>query len=70
MQKQYANLNIETKIKGGKLIFTQSNTSYRDKVWARPTADEVITCDEVTKEVFPGMSMEDNGNQFNHIPRP
>lgn len=31
---------------------------------SRPTADEVITCDDVTKEVFSGKSMEDNGNRF------
>lgn len=64
VQKQYTDRNIETKIKGDKLIFTQSNSIYRDKVGARPTADEVITCDDVTKEVFPGKSMEDNGNRF------
>nr|XP_034331360.1 uncharacterized protein LOC105331972 [Crassostrea gigas] len=64
VQKQYADRDIETKIKGDKLIFTQSNSIYRDKVGSRPTADEVITCDDVTKEVFSGKSMEDNGNKF------
>lgn len=56
VQKQYVDLNIETKIKGDKLIFTQSNSIYRDKVEARLTADEVIICDNVIKEVLPGKS--------------
>lgn len=30
----------------------------------RPTADEVITFDDVTKEVFLGMKVEDNGIKF------
>uniref|UniRef100_K1QFM4 IMPACT-like protein n=1 Tax=Magallana gigas TaxID=29159 RepID=K1QFM4_MAGGI len=64
VQKQYADRDIETKIKGDKLIFTHGNSIYRDKVGSRPTADEVITCDDVTKEVFSGKSMEDNGNRF------
>lgn len=54
--KQY-----ETEIK---LIVTQSNPIYRDMMWSRTTADEVIICDDVTKEVFSGKSMEDNGNRF------
>lgn len=64
MQKQIADRNIDTKIKGEKLIFTQSNSIYRYKVGTRPTADEVITFDDVTKEEFPEKSMVDNGNRF------
>lgn len=36
----------------------------RNRVGARSTAYEVITCDDITKEVFPGKSMEDNGDRF------
>lgn len=43
-----------------KLIFIQSNSIYRYKVGARPTADEVNTFDDVTKEVFLGIYLEDN----------
>lgn len=65
MQNQYEDRNIETKIKGEKLVFIQSNSIYIYKVGTRPTADEVITFDDMTKEVFLGIKVEDNGNKFN-----
>ncbi|XP_062592440.1 uncharacterized protein LOC134253871 [Saccostrea cucullata] len=47
-----------------KLIFTQSNSIYREKVGSLPTADEVISSDAVKITVNPGKSIEDNGNRF------
>lgn len=64
VQKQYADRNIETQIKGKKLIFPRSNSIYRYKVGTRPTADEVITFDDVTKEKFLRKAIEGNGNKF------
>ena len=37
IQKRYSERQIETKVKGDKLVFTQSNSVYRDKVGSRPT---------------------------------
>ncbi|XP_061185252.1 protein IMPACT homolog [Saccostrea echinata] len=64
VQRKYAERNIETKMKGDKLIFTQSNSIYREKVGSLPTADEVITSDAVKITVNPGKSIEDKGNLF------
>lgn len=64
VQKKYTEKGIETKMNGTKLIFTQSNSVYRDKLGSRPTADEIITEDEVNITVNPGKSVEDNGNRF------
>lgn len=52
------------------LIFKQRNSMYGNKVRARPTADEDISCDEVIKEDFPGKSIEKMVNGSSHIPRP
>ncbi|XP_062572364.1 protein IMPACT homolog [Saccostrea cucullata] len=64
VQRKYAERNIETKMKGDRLIFTQSNSIYREKVGSLPTADEVISSDVVKITVNPGKSIEDNGNRF------
>ena len=45
-------------MKGDKLIFTQSNSVYRNKVGSRPTAEEIITTDEVKTAVHSGKSIE------------
>nr|XP_034322655.1 uncharacterized protein LOC105334972 [Crassostrea gigas] len=42
VQKSYAEKNIETQLKGDKFVFTKSGNAYRDKMGARPTADDVI----------------------------
>ena len=54
----------DTKMKGDKLIFTQSNSVYRNKIGSRPTAEEIITTDVVKAAVHSGKSIEDNGNRF------
>ncbi|XP_062601518.1 uncharacterized protein LOC134263220 [Saccostrea cucullata] len=36
VQRKYAERNIETKMKGDRLIFTQSNSIYREKVGSLP----------------------------------
>lgn len=64
VQKKYTEKGIETKINGTKLIFTQSNSVYRDKLGSRPTAEDIITDDEVSITVNQGKSIEDNGNRF------
>ena len=51
-------------MKGDKLIFTQSNSVYRNKIGSRPTAEEIITTDVVKAAVHSGKSIEDNGNRF------
>lgn len=56
--------SIEQKIKGDKLIFTHSNSINRNRVGTRTTAYEVITCDDMTKEAFPGKSLEDKGDRL------
>lgn len=56
--------SIETKIKGDKLVFTQSNSIYCEKVGYLPSAGDVITCDVVKIAISAGKSIEDNGNQF------
>ena len=56
--------NIDTKMKGDKLIFTQSNSVYRNKIGSRPTAEEILTTDVVKAAVHSGKSIEDNGNRF------
>ena len=60
IQQKYADRNIETRIKGDKLVFTQSNSVYRDKLGSRPTADEIIKGDEVKTVISTGKSVEDN----------
>ncbi|XP_078320128.1 protein IMPACT-B-like [Crassostrea virginica] len=60
IQQKYADRNIETHIKGDKLVFTQSNSVYRDKLGSRPTADEIIKGDEVKTVISTGKSVEDN----------
>lgn len=47
------------------IVSIQSNSIYIYKVGTRPTADEVITFDDMTKEVFLEIKVEDNGNKFN-----
>ena len=64
VQRKYTERSIETKIKGDKLVFTQSNSVYREKVGSLPTADEVITSDTVNIDVGVGKAIEDNGNRF------
>ena len=64
IQQKYSDRNIETRIKGDKLVFTQSNSVYRDKLGSRPTADEVINGDEVKTVISTGKSVKDNGNRF------
>ena len=54
IQKKYSEKNIDTKVKGDKLIFTQSNFVYRSKVGSRPTAEEIINTDEVKTAVHSG----------------
>ncbi|XP_052682876.1 uncharacterized protein LOC128163344 [Crassostrea angulata] len=49
IQQQYAERNIDTRIKEDKLVFTQSNSVYRDKLGPRPIDDEIITREEVKK---------------------
>lgn len=51
IQQKYAQRNIDTGIKGDKLVFTQSNSEYKDKLGPRPIDDEIITRKEV-KTVF------------------
>jgi hypothetical protein len=62
VQRKHAEHNIETKIKGDKLVFAQNNSVYREKVGCLPTAGEVITKDAVNIDA--GRSIEDNGNRF------
>ncbi|XP_052693143.1 protein IMPACT homolog [Crassostrea angulata] len=64
VQKQYAQRNIETTLKGTKLIFTKSKLVYKDKIGSRPTAEEIINGEEVKIAITPGKTTEDNGNRF------
>ena len=64
IEQKHADRNIEIRIKGDKLVFTQSNSVYRDKLGSRPTADEVINGDEVKTVISTGKSVADNGNRF------
>ncbi|XP_061188667.1 protein IMPACT homolog [Saccostrea echinata] len=64
VQKQYADRNIETVLKGQKLIFTQSKSVYRDKIGSRPMADEIISGEEVKIAISTRKTTEDNGNRF------
>lgn len=64
IQKKYSAKNVETKIKGDKLIFTKSGNVYRDKTGTRPTAEEVISGDQVRITVNKGKHIEDNQNRF------
>ncbi|XP_062621835.1 protein IMPACT homolog [Saccostrea cucullata] len=64
VQKKYADRNIETVLKGQKLIFTQSKTVYREKIGSRPMADEIISGEEVKIAISTGKTTEDNGNRF------
>ena len=58
IQQKCADRSIETRIKGDKLVFTQSNSVYRDKLGSRPTADEVINGDEVKTVISTGKSLK------------
>ncbi|XP_048743265.2 protein IMPACT homolog [Ostrea edulis] len=64
IQKKYSERQIETKVKGDKLVFTQSNSVYRDKVDSRRIGDEVITPYEVNVSISSGKSIKDNRNRF------
>lgn len=64
VQKQYAQRNIETTLKGTKLIFTESNSVYKDKIGSRPTAEEIINGEEVKIAIIAGKTTEDNRNRF------
>lgn len=64
IQKQYAQRNIETTLKGTKLIFTKSKSVYKDKIGSRPTAEEIINGEEVKIAITAGKTTEDNGNRF------
>ncbi|XP_061194046.1 protein IMPACT homolog [Saccostrea echinata] len=64
VQKQYEDRNIETVLKGQKLIFTQSKSVFRDKIGSRPMADEIISGEEVKIAISTGKTTEDNGNRF------
>ncbi|XP_062598968.1 uncharacterized protein LOC134260423, partial [Saccostrea cucullata] len=63
VQKKYADRNIETVLKGQKLIFTQSKTVYRENIGSRPMADEIICGEEVKITISTGKTSEDNGNR-------
>ncbi|XP_078320130.1 uncharacterized protein LOC111114097 [Crassostrea virginica] len=67
IQQKYADRNIETRIKGDKLVFTHSNSVYRDKLGSRPTADKIIKGDEVKTVISTGKSVEDNRNRYKQI---
>lgn len=64
LQQKYTDRNIETKLKGDKLIFTKSGNIYWDKVGPLPTADEVISNEPVKMSISIGNTIEDNGNRF------
>ena len=54
IHKNYSAKNIETIIKGDKLVFTKSGNIYRDKLDQRPTADEVISGEKIKTTVSSG----------------
>lgn len=64
IQQKYAAKNVDTKIKGDKLVFTKSGNIYRDKLGQRPSADEVISGEEIKSPISAGKQIEDNGNRF------
>lgn len=64
IQKKFSAKNVETKLKGDKLIFTKSGNVYRDKTGTRPTAEEVISGYQVKITVNKGKHIEDNQNRF------
>nr|XP_022327930.1 uncharacterized protein LOC111127163 [Crassostrea virginica] len=64
IQQKYADRNIKTRIKGDQLVFTRSNSVYRDKPGSRPIADEVINGDELKTVISTGKSVKENGNRF------
>ena len=64
IQQKYADWNIKTRIKGDKLVFTQSSSVYREKLGSRPIADEVINGDELKTVISTGKSVKENGNRF------
>lgn len=64
LQQKYTDRNIETKLKGDKLIFTKSGNIYWNKVGPLPTADEVISNEPVKMRISIGNTIEDNGNRF------
>lgn len=47
------------------IVFIQSNLIYIYKVGIRLIVDEVIIFDDMIKEVFLEIKVEDNGNKFN-----
>lgn len=64
LQQKYTDRNIETKLKGDKLIFTKSGNIYRGKVGPLPTADEVISNEPVKMSIRIVNTIDDNGNRF------
>eukprot|EP00105_Crassostrea_gigas_P021833 XP_011441123.1 PREDICTED: protein IMPACT homolog [Crassostrea gigas] len=56
-------MNIDTKLKGNKLIFTGGVSVYKEKI-GTPTAEEVISGKSVNIPVCSGNQVEDNGNRF------
>lgn len=64
IQQKYAAKNVDTKIKGDKLVFTRSGNIYRDKLGQRPSADEVISGEEIKNPITADKQIEDNGNRF------
>ena len=57
-------MNCNQKIKGDKFVLTKSGNIYRDKLGQRPTADEVISGDEIKATVSSGKQIEDIGKRF------
>nr|XP_034322644.1 protein IMPACT homolog [Crassostrea gigas] len=51
IQQKYAAKNVDTKIKGDKLVFTKSGNIYRDKLGQRLSADEVISGEEIKSPI-------------------
>lgn len=64
VQKSYADTNIETRLKGDKLLFTKSGNVYSDKMRTRSTVDEVILDYTVKVTVSAGNQIKDNRNRF------
>lgn len=62
--QKYTDGNIETKLKGDKLIFTQTGNISWDNVGPLPAADEVISNKPVIMSISIGNTVDDNGNRF------
>lgn len=54
LQQKYTDRNIETKLKGDKLVFTKSGNIYRDKVGPLSAADKVISNEPVKMSISTG----------------